>query len=150
MLEEPDPERKPILDPPKFTIQNGYIFYLYSFCVGLRYGILGLYLIGEPVDDTPWDMRFCIYITVEDPPPSFENVLKVETEEPMCPFEEAMVAASQVNNSKPPRYYIEASISEPGDKSCPDVRFPDGLTLLVPDLRPISGSVLTIQSTKTR
>jgi hypothetical protein len=138
MLEEPHS-----YDPPKFTIENGYILYLYSFCVGkFLNGYLGLYDIGEVVGNRSRDMTNCMHITVEDPPATFERLLKLETAVPMCPHK-GIDAGSQVYkfDTRTSRYYLRAGISALGFNSCRDHRLPRGLTFLVPDRRPISGSV---------
>jgi hypothetical protein len=146
MLEEPDPES----DPPEFTIWNGYIFFLDTFCVGkISNGYLGLHMVGEV---EPRDMTICMPITVESAPPAFEMFLKLETEDPICPQNDIDVG-SQVNNVNSPRYYLTAGDSEHGVNSCGDHRFPRGLTPLAPFSETIhsgiiAGSVLTVQSTK--
>jgi hypothetical protein len=151
MLEEAYPNS----DPPKFTIENGYMFYLDDFCVGkFSNGDLGLHLIGEFVYNRPRDMTNCMPITVERAPSAFDMLIKLETEEPICPQEE-IDAGSHVNNLNSPRYYLKGGVSDAGRNSCRDHRLPRGLTFLTPfsetiDSGTISGSVLTMQSTKER
>jgi hypothetical protein len=145
----------------KFTIENGYILAMYMYCVSFdSNGRLGLLYIGDVIDPSEpsgIDMGTCIPITLEDSP-AVENSQILGTAIPVCPIDQQEIGPlSTVNDSEPSWHYspLVAGNSMPGLNSCRNHRLPRGLTFRVSlptdiDSPTLSGSVLTVKSTKSR